>query len=155
MRCAILTLLVAVFTLVACKPQAPKPPPPPPHDGVTLIHRGVPPYQPLRYHLARGTRTASQLVCDLEVKNDGERGPMPTLVVDLDTSVEDVLADGSAKLRVTVVRTAVRDRDGSPVTSDVVLAQAAAMQGVVITETLAPDGQLADSRVEAGATLPD
>lgn len=157
MRCAILTLvLVTAGTLIACNAETPAPAPAlPPHDGMTLIHPGAPPYQPLRYHLSRGTRTTSQLVCDLEVKNDGQSGPMPALVVDLDTTVEDILADGSAKLRITVVRTSVRDRPGSPVPSDMVLAQATAMQGIVFTETLAPDGQLADPHVEAAASVPD
>ncbi|HZJ67943.1 MAG TPA: hypothetical protein VFD36_30775 [Kofleriaceae bacterium] len=149
-----LTLRVAALTLVACK-SPPEPPPLPPHDGVTLIHRGVPPFQPLRYHLARGTRTTSQLICDLELKTDGERGPIPALVVDLDTTVEDVLADGSARLRVTIARTTVRDRSDSPVDSDVVLAQAAALQGVAIVQTLAPDGQLADSYVDAAGGAPE
>jgi hypothetical protein len=157
MRCAILTLaLVTAGTIFACKAGKPEPAPPlPPHDGVTLIQPGAPPYQALRYHLTRGTRTTSRLVCDLDVKNDGQRGPMPALVVDLDTTVEDILADGSAKLRVTVVRTSIRDRPGSRVSSDMVLAQATAMQGIVFTETLAPDGQLADPHVEAAASVPD
>jgi hypothetical protein len=157
MRCAILTLvLVTAGTIFACKPETPEPAPPlPPHDGVTLIQPGVPPYQALRYHLTRGTRTTSRLICDLDVKNDGHSGPMPALVVDLDTTVEDILADGSAKLRVTVVRTSIRDRPGSPVSSDMVLAQATAMQGIVFTETLAPDGQLADPHVEAASSVPD
>jgi hypothetical protein len=120
-----------------------------------LIQRGVAPYQALRYRLTRGARTTSQLICDVDVKNDGKSGPMPVLIVDLDTTVEDVLADGTAKLRVTVTRTSVRDRPGSPVTSEMVQAQATAMQGVVITETLAPDGQLTDSHVEAAASVPD
>jgi hypothetical protein len=156
MRCGILTLvLVAVGMAVGCKDDKLDSAPPPPHDGVTLIQRGVAPFQALRYRLTRGTRTTSQLICDLDVKNDGDSGPMPVLIVDLDTAVDDVLADGSAKLRVTIARTSVRDRPGSPVTSDVVLAQASAMQGVVITETLAPDGQLADSHVDAAAPVPE
>jgi hypothetical protein len=155
MRRVTLTLFVVVCTLVACKSEPPEPPPQAPHDGVTLIHRGVPPYQPLRYHLARGTRTTSELVCDLEVKNNGDSGPMPVLVVALDTTVDDVLPDGSAKLRVTVVRTDVRDRAGSPVASEVVQAQAAAMRGVVVTQTVAPDGQLTDVRVEPAAAVPE
>jgi hypothetical protein len=155
MRRVTLTLLVVVCTLVACKSEPQEPPPQLPVDGVSLIHRGVPPYQPLRYHLARGSRTTSELVCDLEVKNNGDGGPMPALVVVLDIAVDDVLADGSAKLRITVVRTSVRDRPGSPVARDVVQAQAAAMHGVVITQTLAPDGQLADSRVDVAASAPE
>ncbi|HSS01751.1 MAG TPA: hypothetical protein VLM79_32060 [Kofleriaceae bacterium] len=157
MRCAPLTLVLVTFaTLAACKDESPPLAPiPPPHDGVTLIQRGAPPYQTLRYRLTRGTRTISQLVCDLAVKNDGENGPMPILVVDLDTSVEEVLPDGNARLRLTVTQTSVRDRLGSPVASDMVLAQATAMHGVVIAETLAPDGQLVESHVEAAASVPD
>jgi hypothetical protein len=157
MRCAPLTLALVTFaTVAACKDESPLPAAtPPPHDGVTLIQRGAPPYQPLRYRLTRGARTISQLVCDFAVKNDGESGPMPVLVVDLDTSVEEVLPDGNARLRLTVTQTSVRDRAGSPVASDMVVAQATAMHGVVIAETVAPDGQLIESHVEAAASVPD
>ncbi len=153
MRCRILALVV----FLACKDEKPPPPPPPqpPHDGLTLIQPGTPPYQALRYHLTKGTRSASEVVCDTDVKDNGQSGPMPTLVIGLETAVEDVLADGTAKLRVTIVRTSVRDRPGSPVTSDLVRDEATAMQGVVITETLAPDGSLTDSRVEIAAALSD
>jgi len=68
--------------------------------------------------------------------------------------VEDVLADGTAKLRITIARTSVRDQAGSSVGSDLVRDEAAAMQGVIITEMLAPDGKLSDSHVDA-ANLPD
>ena len=149
MRRSFLTLLV----LLGCqdKKTAPPLPPPPPHDGVTLIQPGAPPYQVLRYRLTKGAKAASELVCDFSVKTDDQTGPMPTLVVDLETTVEDVLADGSARLRVTVVGTAVRDRADSQAASELVRAEAAAMQGVVITETLAPDGMISDSRVATTA----
>jgi len=62
MRCAPLTLALVTFaTFAACKDEPlPAAPTPAPHDGVTLIHRGAPPYQPLRYRLTRGTRTISK-----------------------------------------------------------------------------------------------
>ena len=80
---------------------------------------------------------------------------MPTLVVELSTTVDDVLADGTAKLRITVGRTGVRDRPGGELASDLVRGEAAAMQGVVITETLAPDGKVSDAQVQIAAALPD
>jgi hypothetical protein len=151
MRCLTLTLLA----LIACKEKPAEPPPPaPPHDGVTLIQPGAAPRQALRYHLTPGTHTTSELVCDIDISSDGQSGPVPTLVVAVDTAVSDVLADGTAKLRVTVVRTDVRDRPGAAAT-DIVRGDAAALRGVVITETLSPDGMLADAHVEAAAKLPD
>jgi hypothetical protein len=153
MRCTILTLVA----LIACQDKKPEAPPPPavPHDGVTLVLPGAAPLQILRYHLTRGSKTASALVWDFAVDSEGQPGPMPTLVFDLETTVDDVLADGTAKLRIAVVRTTVRDRPGSSTGSDLVREQAAAMQGVIITATLAPDGALSDSKIELAATAPD
>jgi hypothetical protein len=82
-------------------------------------------------------------------------GTSPTLIVTLETEVQDVLADGTAKLRVTVVKTAVRERDGSPVPTDLVSGEATATEGVAFLETLAPDGEISDARVDAAAKLPD
>jgi hypothetical protein len=149
MRYTFLTLAV----LIACRDKAPEPTPPapplPPRDGVTLLQPGAPPLQALRYHLTRGSKTSSELRCDVDVKNDHQGGPLPTLIVELETTVEDVLADGSAKLGIAVIGASVRDRPGSQVASDVVRAQAAALRSVVVTQTLAPDGAVSDSRVLA------
>jgi hypothetical protein len=152
MRCTLLTLVA----LIACQDKRPPAPPPlpPPHDGVTLIQPGAAPFQAVRYHLTPGSKTTSELIWDLTTANDGPPSPMPTLVVELDTVVEDVLADGTARLRITIARTTVRDQAGSSVGSDLVRDEAAAMQGVIITEMLAPDGKLSDSHVDA-ANLPD
>jgi hypothetical protein len=150
MRCTVITLLA----LIACKEKPPAPPPPtplPPHDGVTVLQPGAPPHQALRYRLIKGARTRSELVCDVDLRSDDHTGPMPTLVVDFETQVTDVLADGTAQLRITVIGTTVRDRPGSATAGDLVRAQAAAMHGVVFTETLAPDGALGEPRLEATA----
>ena len=116
-----------------------------------LIQPGALPLQVLRYHLTKGSKTASELMYDVDVKTDGENAPMPTLVVDFETMVEDVLGDGSAQLRITVVDASVRDRSGSE-PGDVMRSQAAALRGVVIAETLAPDGNISGSRVESAGT---
>jgi hypothetical protein len=146
MRRAYLTLV----GLMACHDKPTEPlPPPPPQDGVVLIQPGVPPLQALRYHLTRGATVKSRLSSDVDVKSPELRAPMPSQVIELETVVEDVLASGDARLRITVTATDLRDRPGAPVT-DVVRAQTAALRGVVITETLAPDGKISDARVEAG-----
>jgi hypothetical protein len=153
MRCTILALVA----LIACqdkKLEPPPSPPEPPHDGVTLVLPGAPPLQTLRYHLTQGSTTASELIWDFAADTDGQHSPMPTLIVDLETAVAEVGADGTAKLRITIARTRVRTRADSSVGVDLVRAEAAAMQGVIITETLAPDGKLSDSHVDT-ATLPD
>jgi len=151
MRCRCLTLMVV---LVACRDPSPPPPPPPapPHDGVTLVLPGAAPRQTLRYRLTKGSKITSQLECDADVKSSELGGPMPTQVVALETVVDDVLADGTAKLRIAVVDAGIRERPGAEAVGEVMRAQAAAMRGVVITETLAPDGNISDARVEAGAT---
>lgn len=150
--------LLPLVAVIACrdKPvELPPPAPPPPHDGVTLIQPGAPPLQVVRYHLAKGDRLSSELVCDVDVKNDREGGAMPTMIVALETTVDDVLGDGSAKLRIAVTGASVRDRGGSAVAADVMQAQAAALRGVVIRQTLAPDGAISGSHVvPAGPTGP-
>lgn len=120
-----------------------------------LIQPGRAPRQALRYHLTHGIKTASELVYDLGIKNDGQGEPMPALVIELETSVDDVLADGTARLRITIGRTSVRDRPGSEAASDLVRREAATMQGVVITEMLAPDGKVSDAHVQLAAGHPD
>jgi len=162
MRCILLTLVV----LIACKDHKPEqpPPPPPPHDGVTLVQPGTAPLQVLRYRLTKGVKTTSELVYDFDAQNtdpaadpakpvEGQTGTSPTLLVTLETEVEDILADGTAKLRVTVVKTRVRDQAGSQVTSDLVSAQATVAEGVVLTETLAPDGEVSNAHVEDASKL--
>jgi Family of unknown function (DUF6263) len=120
-----------------------------------LIQPGAAPTRPLRYHPMRGITTTSELAYDLDVKNDGQGSAIPTLVVELETTVDDVLADGTAKLRIVVVRTSVRDRPGTESARDLLRGEAAVMRGVVITEMLAPDGKVWDARIQTTAVLPD
>jgi hypothetical protein len=142
---------LALAGLIGCREQAPPPPPPaPPHDGVVLIQPGNPPVQPLRYHLAKGSKTTSRLVCDVDMKSPDLSGPMPSEIVDLEITVDDVLGDGSARLRIAVIGAIIADRE-SQVATDAMRAQAEAMRGLVITELLAPDGNVTEARVEAGA----
>jgi hypothetical protein len=148
MRLSYLTLV----GLIACRDKPPEPPPPaPPHDGVTLIQPGVPPLQTLRYHLTKGSVTTSRLECDVDMKSGEQREAMPTQIVDLETTVEDVLGNGAARLRIAVIGASARARPGGTA-SELIQAQAAALRGVVITETLGPDGVVSDAHLEAGAS---
>ena len=149
--------ILALVALVACRDRTPEPPPPPPplEDGVTLIQPGATPAHTLRYHPTRGARTTSELTYDFDVKDDGQGNPMPTLVVELETAVDDVLADGTAKLRITVIRTRVRDHAGAPGADSLLGDEAVGMLGVVITEMLAPDGKVWDAHLEVPAAVPD
>jgi hypothetical protein len=118
-RCFCLTLgaLLAAMAAFACRDQPPPPAPPPPqppHDGVTLIQPGTTPRQVLRYHLTRGTKVTSQLECDADVKSPELASAMPVQVIQLETAVDDVLADGAARLRITVVDATVRERTTPP-----------------------------------------
>jgi hypothetical protein len=154
MRCCLLTLVC----VIACKDKPvetpPPPPPPQPQDGVKLIQPGTAPRQTLRYQLTKGARTTSTLVCDFAIKNDGQGDAIPTLIVELETVVDDVLGDGSAKLRFTLTRAHLRELPGAA-TPDDLQAGAAALQGVVITELLAPDGKSSAAQVAPGAAVPD
>jgi hypothetical protein len=138
---------------------------------VTVLQAGAAPRQVLHYQLTRGAITASELTYDFDVRADDTRDAAgtPTLVLTLETTVEDVLADGSAALRIKVVGARLRDRpsgqaaepsDGrvadqpdNQVGSDLVRAQAAAAQGVVIHERVAPDGRISDARIEPAVPL--
>ena len=136
------------------------PPQAAPHDGVTVINPGTAPLRLLRYHLTKGDRTASELVWDFATQDDGKAEVTPSLVVDFETTVDDVRADGSAVLALRITRTTIRGQDtgsgsemgntpGSATSSDLVRGFAQAMQGVTIHEALAPDGGVADLKVDA------
>lgn len=156
--------------LIACKDKPVAPPssgsapppqsvaaahPSPQQDGITLVSPGSAPLHVLRYRLTKGAKASSELVYDVTIKSDGEGGPSPSLVVDLETTVEDVLADGSAMLRIAVTHATARGQPGTPAATELARKQAVAMQGVVLGETLAPDGKPSNVHVEAGPTVGD
>lgn len=146
--------------------HAAAPPQAAPHDGVTVINPGTAPLRLLRYHLTKGDKTASELVWDFASQDDGKAEAMPSLIVDFETTVDDVRADGSAVLALRITRTTIRGQDagagsgagagsemgntpGSATSSDLVRGFAQAMQGVTIHEALAPDGGVTDLKVDA------
>ncbi|HEY0190305.1 MAG TPA: hypothetical protein VGC42_04235 [Kofleriaceae bacterium] len=157
-RTAICGLALSLGAAIGCKDHAPSEPPAAssapvlpaaPHDGVTLVSAGDEPRQPLRYQLRKGDRTTSELVWDFTAKTDGKADPLPTLLLELETTVVDVAAGGAAQLRVSVVKAAARPKPGMQAPGDAFQAELAAMQGVSLTETLAADGQLSHGALDA------
>jgi hypothetical protein len=117
---------------------------------VKLTQRGAEPVQTLRYHFAPTSRTASTLVCDVAIKSDGAGEVTPPLVVQLETVVEDVASDGTAKLRITLTG-AHLEREASAELA----AQVEALKGIEITETISPDGTTTGARVSSTGSGPD
>ncbi len=126
-----------------------------PIDGVEVLTAGASGSQRvLRYHLAKGVKTPLELAMDVEMIAGGRGGKLPTLVMTMEIGADDVLPDGTAKLRMTVIDAQVRDRAGSAVPAGPMRALTAAMIGAVFTASLSPDGKLADAKFDAPKTLP-
>ncbi|HEX4417358.1 MAG TPA: hypothetical protein VH165_05635 [Kofleriaceae bacterium] len=156
----VINLIVLIGSLAGCKAKPEDVPPVPapttttttttpgaPHDGVSLLQPGTAPLEALRYHLTKGDKTTSELVWDFDAKTDGKSDPVPTLVFDLETTVEGVAADGTAKLALTVTRTSVRPRPGRAA-SELFRHEVLAMRGITLHELLAPDGQLSGAQLD-------
>lgn len=107
--------LLTLAVVIGCKdPPAPPPPAPPPsQDGLVLLEPGRTPKDELRYHFDKGGKTSSELLWDFDAREDGKPGSLPSLVLDLETTVEEVAVDGTAKLRIVVARASVRAREGA------------------------------------------
>jgi hypothetical protein len=138
----------------ACKDRQAPPPPPPPRQGIEMVHRGAMPHQALRYQLTAGVRTAVELVLDVDMVTPTFQRTMPTTVTVMEVGADEVLADGSAKVRTKILRAMARERPGAEVSLEAVNAQAAMLSGVEITGTLTSRGKVQAPRVEASAGVP-
>lgn len=138
----------------ACKEKQAAPPAAPPRQGIEMVHRGAMPHQPLRYQLTRGVRTAVELELDVDMVTPTFQRTMPTTVTVMEVGADEVLADGSAKVRTKILRAMARERAGAAVSLEAVNAQAAMLSGVEITGTLTPRGKVQAPRVEASAGVP-
>jgi hypothetical protein len=138
----------------ACKEKQAPPPASPPRQGIEMVHRGAMPHQPLRYQLTRGVRTAVELELDVDMVTPSFQRAMPTTVTVMEVGADEVLADGSAKVRTKILGAMARERPGAEVSLEAVNAQAALLRGVEITGTLTPRGKVQGPRVEASAGVP-
>jgi len=152
-----LVTLVAVVALASCaRPDERKVAETrPPSDGLELVTAGASnARKPLRYHLQKDAKSPLELVMDLELAAGGRGGKLPSLVMALEIAVEDVLPDGAAKVRTTVVGASAREREGSVVPASTMGSMTSMLEGMTFTATLSGDGALRDSKVEMTKPVP-
>lgn len=114
-----------------------------------IVSAGNEPRRVLRYQLTKGTTQKLELAVDVNVTANDMGGAMPTMVMTLAVTVEDVLPFG-ARLRATVIDATARDRDDTRVDPDVLTGPLALMKGLAITATLTPSGRVVNSKLELG-----
>jgi hypothetical protein len=146
--------IAIAIVLVACGKDAP-PAAAPPLDGVKVVVAGSEPRTLLRYHVAKGTTNQIALALDVDIDAGGQGGPLPTLVMTSEVVADDVLPDGSTRVRTTITNVAARDRPGSPVGAEQMAEQTVLMRGLVLRGTLTPEGALREIKLDtAGKILP-
>src|SRR5689334_9886292 len=102
-------LLYLAVALAACGKHAPAPPRP----DLDVIAPGAEPRRAVHYALAKGTTTTCELAIDVALDAGQMGGAMPTLVVTLAITADDVLPDGKIKLRTRIVDATSHDRPDS------------------------------------------
>ncbi len=142
--------LALVLVLVAC--SRPVAPPIVEAPGITVTKLGAEPRHTLAYHPVKGAHAALELVVEMSLHAGDLGGPPLTMVVQLDTAADDVLADGKIKLRTKVESATLRDPPADlPPDAQHAVDQLA---GMAITATLSPDGKIDDPQLDlAGKTM--
>lgn len=151
-----LVTVIALLAAVSCE-KSPEPivesPPTPRNDGVQLVSLGDPGKRLLQYRLHKGTRASMEMamVMDLDA---GRVMKMPTIVMTMEIAVDDVLANGSARVTTRIANTAITDRPGATLDAKALAPMTQMMNGLGYTFTLSPDGLLSDGKL-TGATTGD
>lgn len=138
----------------ACSSKQKEPPPPAPREGLEIVRPGAIPHQPLRYQLTKGVKTGVEMEVDMDIVTPTFQRTMPTTVTVMELGAEDVLPDGSAKVRTTILRASARERPGAGAALEAVNAQAMMLSGVSITGTLTPRGRMQDPKLGGSENLP-
>ena len=150
----VMRIALLIVAAGACRKKVEAPPAGPPPDGVELVSLGAIPRQVLRYQLARGVKAQVEMEIDAEFAAPGLQRTMPTAVTVMELGADDVLPDGNAKVRTTILRASARERPGAEVSIEAASAQGAMLSGVEITSTLTPRGRVLEPRLGGGANLP-
>jgi hypothetical protein len=143
------TFIACLCAVSACS-EKPKPPPPPPTDGIELVQPGAEPRRPLRYKLTAPSETALDYALDFDAKTIDFDAKLPRLTLALDLAVTAQLPDGTAKLKLTVVRASGTSRvDGDARAVELMNQQSKLLPGMVVTFELTPAGIVRESKLEA------
>ncbi len=116
--------------------------------NVEMISRGDEPRVPLRYQLAKGTSTKVEITLDVAMM--GRESPSVTMTMEI--VGEDVLPDGTMKVRSTIRSAEIHDRPGGPAVAALMKSQADMMVGVAVTGSLSPEGKLLDAQLDLGTS---
>jgi hypothetical protein len=149
-----IVILVALAVAACTRADDGIAPRPPTNDGVTLVTVGEAPQRLLRYQLARGAKSRLELAMDMDMEAGGRGGKMPTLAMTLEIAVDDVLPDGNARVRTTIVAAQARERTGAVVPVQLMGQMAQDLTGLTFTGTLTPTGALRDGKLDT-KQLPD
>jgi hypothetical protein len=145
-----------VMIALACNSHRDQPPPPPVQRELTLISSGMPPLAPLRYAVAKGTKTSLAMDITTHVAAGDQSADSPPVHVAIDLVVDDVLPDGRMKLTSTIrsLAATAASRNGSATnangsgaedpTQAHVDAVGSGVSGLAFTATMSPDGSIAD-----------
>ena len=156
MKSVLVPLYVALWGVCGCGSKATEPPPPTvPTQGIELVKPGVMPQQPLRYRLAKGAKATMEMVMDVEIHMGTTHQVMPTGVMVMEVHTDDVLPDGNAKVRTVILHATARDRPGSTVPLETMIAQSMLVNGMEMTATLTPRGKLTDSKLVTKKDMPE
>lgn len=149
-------LVASIVVEIGCGSDDVKPAPPPPLPGaVSVLAPGAEPRRVLRYHLAPDARAALTAELDVSLDAGGQAGDLPTMVLGLETRVEQAQPGDRARVRTTITEVSARERPDTLVTAAAMDAEAHHLRGLAFVGTLAPDGALSDVAVDLdGRKLP-
>lgn len=143
-------IAIACLWAAGCGSKEQPPPPPPPLTGLAIIDPGLEPRTLLHYQPAKGTRTQLRVTADIELGDGASKVPWPTVITNSEVSAEDVLADGTIKVRYAVVSSTAQDRERAVITAEQMTQPLQLLVGTSITGTLTPTGVLGAINVDSG-----
>ena len=143
-------VIATAFLVAASCGGKDAPPPPPPLTGLAIVDTGLEPRALLHYQAPKGTRTPLRVTADIAMGDGASKVPWPTVITSYEVSAEDVLADGTIKVRYTVTRAEAKDREAAVLTAEQMTVPLQLLVGTAITGTLTPAGVLGAINVESG-----
>jgi hypothetical protein len=151
-----LVSLIASLALLSCEKSSTDQPSPTPatsgsNDGVQLVSLGGDGKRVLQYRMKKGAHTPLEMAMNMDLDVTGRPMTMPTIVMTLDLAVDDVLADGSARIKSSIKSARIDPRAGATVDAAALAPMTQMLSGLVYTFTLAPDGTVTRGAVTGGS----
>ena len=138
-------MIPAVVLVVACKSQ--EPPPAPPPSDLVVVSPGVPPQRVLRYQIPKGMKAVQELEIESQLTAGEIKSAPPPLEFTLAIECVDVTADGHMKMTTTIDELKSTESPAAGL-------EAAAIKGLAISWTLAPDGEISDAKSDTAKLSP-